>query len=492
MDQSAIDDIRRRARSGPMLLLFRRGLAMIVTFASTITIARLLTPRDYGLAAMSIVILSFMQMFRDFGLTNALMRSGNVNEDEVSFLFWFNAAATIVMAAALALASPAIAAFYHEPIVQKIVLISSVGFIIEGLSLQHSALLKRNLRFSSVAAAESLGLTIAFVVGLSCAIAWRNVWAIVAMNMTQSIVISAYTIWKARWLPTRPRKPEAFRDLLQFGMNSSVFSFLNFLSRNSPTFIIGHIMGSSPLGLFNRAFSLFMLPMNNLLQPLTQATLPVMARLRGAPDAYAKTYLGLVRALCGMMAPAGAILIIGSTPLMTALLGPKWTQAGPLLSALSAQLIIYGLIWPTSDLLISQNRSAELRVSGLYDFALRVAGAAIGAMFGLMGVAVGLTIGLYLTAPLRVWQSGRRGPVSIRDQWVAFSTCLPTTIGAMAGGYASKLLAERLAYGEGGVALASFIGGGIVSLSAGLAVPRAREALFELLGSLTGRRALGS
>ena len=491
MREYSLDEVRRRARSGPALMLMRKLFSAGISFIGTITIARLLTPRDYGLAAMSIVMISFMQLFRDFGLTNALLRKGRIEEAEVTFLFWFNAAATAVIAALLAISAPAIADFYHEPIVAQIVRVSLIGFVVEGLSLQHAGLLKRDLRFGAVATAETVSVLMAFVVGLSVAVVRRDVWAIVAMGLTQSFVVSAITLYTAWWLPGPPRALPGGRELFRFGVNASVFSLLNFFSRNAGTFIIGHRLGSAPLGLFNRAFSLFQLPLNNLLQPLTSATLPVMARLRGEPRHYADVYCGLVRALSCALVPTGTVLVIVSSPMVMALLGERWSAAGPILSVLSAALILYGLVWPTSDLLISQNRSAELRTSGVCDFVLRVGGALVGSSFGLVGCAAGMTIGLILTVPFRVWQSGRIGPVGIAAQVAAFLPALPLGIGAGVGALGGRMLGEALGYGPGGVTLAALFAGGLGAMVPMIAVRSTRNAVMELLGSLSGRRALG-
>lgn len=163
MQEMTVEEIHRRARKGPMLLLLRRGLSLIITLLSTVLIARILDPRQYGLAAMSMVVLSFVQVFRDFGLTNALLRKGVIHDLEVNFLFWFNLAATLTIAALIALAAPAIAAFYHEPIIAATLWVSLSGFIVSGASLQFAGVLKRDLRFDIIAGAETAGALVALI-----------------------------------------------------------------------------------------------------------------------------------------------------------------------------------------------------------------------------------------------------------------------------------------------------------------------------------------
>ena len=115
--------------------MIRRGFAIAVAFVSTITIARLVAPSAYGLANMSVVIFAFAAIFRDFGLTNAILRKGHISQSELSLIFWFNAAMTALLTVIVALASPFVARFYHEPIVQWVILVSLIGFLVSGMTL---------------------------------------------------------------------------------------------------------------------------------------------------------------------------------------------------------------------------------------------------------------------------------------------------------------------------------------------------------------------
>src|SRR4051794_83545 len=93
-----LDEARRRARKGPQKLVIGRVVLLAVTFLSTVTVARLVGPREFGLATMSLVILTFAQTFRDFGVTNAVLRKGHVTRAELTLIFWFNVAATTLIA----------------------------------------------------------------------------------------------------------------------------------------------------------------------------------------------------------------------------------------------------------------------------------------------------------------------------------------------------------------------------------------------------------
>lgn len=491
MQELSVEEIQRRARRGPLLMFARRGSALVISLLSTITIARLLSPREFGLAAMSFVIMSFIQLFRDFGFSNAILRKGSISEDELSFVFWLNAFITVILTVVVLIFARPISNFYHEPLVANVISVSMVSFIISGLAFQHNALVKRELRFDAAAAIEVGSLLFGYLVGLSLAYIRRDVWAIVWMNIVQSVSVALWSIVLTRWRPGPFRRISGIKDLFAFGVNSTAFSVLNFFSRNSGTLIIGHLLGPVSLGLFNRANVLFQIPLNNILQPLAQAALPVMVRLRPYPDLYAETYLGLVRRLCIALVPASVILTCGSKPLVIALLGSKWDGAGIALTALAPALAGYGLVWPTSDLLISQNRSKELRTSGVWDMAFRVGGALIGIPWGYQGVALGISVGTLLTVPVRVRQAGRTGPVSVGAQLHAFLPSLPLGLGAAAGSLSALFLLQTLQFQAFlafmTIALAGLAGG----LIFGIAVPSSKAAMVETIRTMFGKYEVG-
>lgn len=488
MKELSLREVQARAKAGPILLLGRRGVALLIGLASTFTIARLLSPRDYGLAAMATVILAFAQTFRDFGLTNATLRKGHIDQSELSFLFWFNVAATLGLAIVIGIASPFIARFYGEPAVQMIVIAALAGFVIDGCALQHNAIMRRDLRFGWVAAVDTLAILAGFIVGLAIAFVRRDYWAIVAVGLTQAIVSSTLNIAITRWRPGRPAMISGAADLFRFGINSTLYSMLNFASRYSSTVLIGHGLGSVSLGHFNRAYDLYQLPFNNLLRPIAQSTLPVMTRLRQTPDLYRINYLAWVERLSCALIPPCVVLAFSGKPLVELLLGSQWSLAGQLLEILAPALAVYGVIYPISDLLISQDRAGALRTVGITDFLLRAGGVAVGVYcFGIAAAALGFTIATLLMMPVRILIAGRHGPVSAWDQFRATLPAVPIGVMVGVGCGAAKQVAAL--YPAGPVWTLTLLGmGGFIGFILSLALfRRSRIAMSGVIAMLTGK-----
>lgn len=475
-----IEEAKRRARSGPLMLFARRFFAVGITFVATITIARLVTPEAYGLANMSTVIFSFAQIFRDFGLTNALLRKGEISAEEMNFIFWFNVAATTLLTLLLAGLAPLAADFFDQPVVAQIMLVSAIGFFISGIALQHRSLLTRELRFGAIALIDSAALLIGFVVTLILALQKYEVWALVIGLVAQGGSAALMCVLASGWVPGKLRRPADLGSLLRFGANASVFSMSTFASNNIAAVLIGHQLGPALLGQYNRAQALFNLANANLVQPIAQAAMPLLTRLRVHPEDYRDTYLSLIRKLCVILFPASVIVMFAGVPIVTSLLGTNWLIAGQILSALAPALVAVGIAYSASDLFITQDRSAELRTLGLIEMGIRIACLVIAVPFGVVTAALAFSISTLIVAGSRIFVAGRKGPVSAMDQFRAALAGLPLAIGAGIG-CGGAIIFNGWQTPPSSIAALVLIGaGGAAGLALGLLVPVSRRGLVEV------------
>lgn len=472
---------------GPRALLARRAFAVCIGLATTVTIPHLVSARAYGLAAMSGVMFSLAEMFKDFGLTSALMRKGEVRPEEVTFLFWFNTATTLGLAAIIAALAPMASLFFHEPMVAPVILASLVGFVLGGLSMQHRSLMNRDLRFRELATIDAFALLVQFVVMLVAAFMTHDVWAIVAGYLASSLVGAGLYVKASGWRPGAPRwLPEA-RSVFAFGANTSIYSLSVFAANNVAALLIGRLFGPVTLGQYNRAITLQAFPANNAIAPLAQAVLPMLARLRPNPDLYRKAYLDLVRHLNMIALPTSVVLFFAAQPLTIAALGPSWGEAGRILQALAPAVAALGLGYAVSDLFITQNRSRELGRLGLFELVLRCVSIAVAAPFGAVAVAAGFSASTLMVVVIRAAVAGRSGPVSLGDHLRAAAPAAPLALGALAGALVGATMAWRFALSDMAAAAAICGAAGVAGGLFGLALPSSRAALIDMAAAVRGR-----
>src|SRR4030095_4965194 len=194
--QPALADLKRKSVVGGVAAVSAQVARFVVQTATMIVLARLLSPEDFGLQGMVVVVTGFLGLFRDAGLGRATIQRLEVTHQQTSTLFWINVAVGAILAALCATSAPLIAAFYHEPRLYWIAVVSGANFLITGLGAQHGALLVRAMRFVTQAKIGVLSLIAGSAVGIVMALLGCRYWSLVGMALAGSIVSTA-AVWFA-------------------------------------------------------------------------------------------------------------------------------------------------------------------------------------------------------------------------------------------------------------------------------------------------------
>ena len=477
-------EVNKRAEAGIFAYLSQRGLAFCVSLASSVVLARLLPPAEFGLAAMATVLFSFVTILRSFGLTSVAIQRETITQEQVSLLFWINLAVTCTLALAVFLAAPIVASFFGEPRVQALVTAMCLPLVVGGASAQFNALLRRELKFSSVVRSEALGLVSGFLAGVAVAAVRHDAWAIITASSTHSIVTAVANVRAARWRPGRPRWMPGTRHLFSFGLNLTIYSLLSVLSANIAPILIGKLQGSIELGYYNRAYQMFVLPGTALITPIMAVMMPVLSRLRSNQDAFRLAYLTLLERLSLPLVSGSAALFFMAPSLTRLLLGPNWEVAGEVLRWLAPALAALNVTSVVQPILTSQGRSRELVGWGFVEAAVRIIGTALGLPWGAVGAAAGFSAATLVLVPAAAWLVRREGAISYSDQAGAITVSLPMTLGIIVACVAASLLWPQadqkslLAVLVFGFAVLSGAGAGVL-LSA-----RSRSALIRMFGAI--------
>src|SRR3954470_7247283 len=236
-------DLGRRTARGGVVTVVSQALTFIITLGATAVMARLLTPQDYGLVGMVAVFANFVAMFKDMGLSTATIQRAEIDYYQISTLFWLNVALSVaVMAIAIAL-SPAVAWFYGDWRLLSITIVTSFGFLISGLMVQHEALLRRQMKFLVLAVASLSSVIVGYIVGITFAWYGFKYWALVFSQLAL-VTFNTIAVWIAcRWRPGRPRRNTGVGSMVRFGGNLTGFTTINYFSRNLDNLLIGRVWG---------------------------------------------------------------------------------------------------------------------------------------------------------------------------------------------------------------------------------------------------------
>jgi PST family polysaccharide transporter len=330
-----IDDIGRRSRRGGAILLAAQGIRVLGQGATLVVLARLLPPSAFGLLAMVASLGAMLDLVKEFGLSAATIQKPVISQAQVSLLFWINAAAGATLGAALLMSAPLLARFYGQPDLEAVTEWLALGFVLSGLTVQHWALLRRQMRFGAIAGLETAADIASFAVAIALALAGKGYWALVAQRLVSPALLLAGSWIVCRWRPARPMRAEGIGELLRFGGSVTVSGLALALARSVDQILIGWLWGPAMLGLYERTTRLVLLPVNTINAPVYAAGMPALSRLVDQPARYRSMFRQIMQKLALLTMPVFAIAAVLADWVVVILFGPAWAQAIPLVALFS-------------------------------------------------------------------------------------------------------------------------------------------------------------
>jgi O-antigen/teichoic acid export membrane protein len=422
-------NLRGRAVSSAFVTIMAQGAQFVLTLGSTMILARLLTPEDFGLFAMVTTVMGFLRVFKDAGLSTATVQREEITHAQVSNLFWINVAMSGSISLILAAGAPIVAWFYHEPRLTPITLILSCTFVLSGLTIQHTALLRRQMRFKAIAFIQVWSMLIGIVVGVGMAWLKPNYWALVGGNLA-TVAAAVVLTWLAiPWRPQVPARRSGIRPLVSFGANLATGDFICSFARGADGLLIGRFYGPDSVGLYTRAGALISRPMDQFLSPISFVFVPVLSRVQAQPERYRRTFLQVYEAMALASCLFTGLLFALAHPLTLVVLGPKWERAAVIFAVFTIGAFGGPLAVAANWLFASQGRGKDWLFLGSLLSGIAVASFIAGLPFGPVGVAIAYCAGgLMVGLPVHYYFAGRRGPVTTTDLWIGILRYLPLWI----------------------------------------------------------------
>lgn len=420
-------NLKTRTIQGAAVTMTAQLGKLFLTLVSTAILARQLTPEDFGLLGMVTVITGFISIFSDLGLSAATIQRENINHQQVSALFWCNALlGLLIMLLTIGLA-PVLAWFYQEPRILLITIVLSSGFLINGLSVQHKAILKRQMQFRQLSTLEIVSILVGIVVAIVVAYYDGRYWAIVSQQIVTHLVSTSLAWFLCTWRPGYIFKDSELSELLSFGGNLSGFSILNYFVRNGDNFLIGRYWGASELGLYAKAYQILLLPIRQINAPMSSVFIPLLSRLQNDPVNYKKSYLRAISFMAYVTTPIIAVLAASSTEIVLVFFGEQWKAAGTIFKILAIAALGQPLANTVGWIYISLGRTARMRTWGLISSPVFIFAFLCGLPWKSVGVALAYAICVHtLRIPMLAF-AFRKSPIKLTD---FLKTCLrPTLIG---------------------------------------------------------------
>lgn len=381
-------------------MVFSRTICQAILIAGAVTLARLLSPKDFGLVAMVTVISGIVAEMGSLRLSDATVQRPHIEQSQLSALFWINLVLGLTITCLFILTAPLVSRFYHEPRLRMIVIAMSSTFMLSGLSTQQLALMQRKMEFRKIAMLDISATVFSVIVATSSAFFGLGYWALILRRVAyQSCsTVGAWSI--SRWRPGIPVFDADVRSMLIFGLRSLGSYTLTYFSRNIDNLLVGKWVGASELGFYDRAYQIFVMPVYQLISPLSSVAVSTLSRISEDKERYSRYFLRALRLVAFASVAMSACVTVAGTDIVTLALGRKWSSAGPILQAFGPGIVMMLLNSKSEWLHISIGRPDRLLRWTAFRFVVGTVFLLLGLPFGARGVAIGTVVALYcLTVP---------------------------------------------------------------------------------------------
>ena len=392
-----------------------RAINVIVQVGSTMCLARLLSPDDFGLVAMVAAITGFAPMLVDLGTRDAAVQKSQITEEEVSALFWLTVGLGLGLGILLALCSPLIASFYHESRLQRIAIVSSLTFVLSAASCQHFALLRRAMMFQKIAILEVGSNLFSAVCAVAMAFSGAGYWALVAKPILGSF-FTVVGVWICcRWLPGLPKLTAGVKEMVKFGLNITGFTMTDYAGRAADRIGLGAKVGARPLGHYQNALFVYDNTLGLLSVSLHSVAVASLSKLRDNLPELRRAWANALSTVAFFGMPVFALMAVTGQDFMVVLLGEKWVHAGTLVSLLALRGMPHVVERTLGWLHVSAGRADRWMRWGLVSSAVQIAALLCGLPFGTKGVAIAYAICMYILFVPALVYAGQPLGIRARD-----------------------------------------------------------------------------
>ena len=435
------DPLRRIAVRGAGSNILAAAVGLGVQIVSTVVLARLLTPADFGLVAMVTTFSLLLSNFVLNGFTEAIIQCETLDRALASNLFWINMAAGVALTFGLSGAGFLLARLYSNPKVVFVAIGLSLSIVVTSSSVLHLALLKRAMLFPALSMNDIVASVASVVISVTLAWLGFGYWALIAGTIMRPLSQSIGAWWMCRWLPGAPRRIQGTLARVRFALSVYGRFAINYCVRNMDNLLVGWRFGPVALGFYKKAYDLFLLSASQVVNPVNVVAVSVLSRLDRESREYHRVLINALSTTAFIGMALGAALTLTGKDVIRLLLGPNWGPAGD----------IFRLFGPGIGIMLLYNTHSWIHLSiGTADRWLRwvlveltVTGLLflVGLRWGPAGIAAAWTASFWILTIPALWYGGKPIGFSVLS---AIAAVWRYIVASAVSGVATALLISRV------------------------------------------------
>jgi PST family polysaccharide transporter len=412
-----LKDIGKRSVHGGVATLLSQHAKAVIDIVAQLALARILVPGDFGVVAMVVVITRFAMLLMELGLSTATVQSEQLEHQQISALFWLNVFAGSSLAVLLVVVSPLVSMLYGEPRLVGIFAVLALSLVLAGCSVQHKALLRRQMQFKRFAACGVSAVACAAIVALVLALLGAGFWSLVAMHVTHSATMTSGLWIACKWRPKWTARFSSVRPILAFGGRLTGFEVFDYAARNLDRVLVGVFFGARWLGLYAQAVELFLTSTKQICIPVSEVTVAGLSRLQIDRPKFRSYFLNSLSFVLSISALIAGVFAVLAPELLVTVLGDHWLDAAPILRVLAVCGLVYPITRVTQWLYKATGRGRQMLTWGIVSSVASVAAFLVGIPFGVEAMAISFTVCTFVLLVPCVHFATRDTGVTNWDVW---------------------------------------------------------------------------
>ncbi len=387
-----------------------------ILFIIGIVLARLLSPREFGLVGMITIFIVISEGFIDSGFGQALVRKKNCNQADYSTVFYYNFLVGIILYLILFFSAGAISSFFREPQLVLILKVLGIVLVIKSFTLIHLIILIKRIDFKLQTKITIVSSTLGGIVGIYCAYNGYGVWSLVVKTLSTSAIASLLLwVWN-KWKPSLIFSIQSFKELFAFGSKLMLSGLLNRAYKNVFLLVIGKYFSAADLGFYTRADQFKNLPSQNITGVIQRVSYPALSSIQEDIPRMKTAYQKLIRSTMLITFFLMFGLAAMAKPMVLTLIGEKWLESVVLLQLLCFVGIFYPLQALNQNMLKVQGLSNTVLTLEIIKKVLVAPVIFTGIYYGIIAMVLGMILHGMVGYIIDSYYSGRVIGYSIYNQ----------------------------------------------------------------------------
>ncbi|MFZ3091563.1 MAG: lipopolysaccharide biosynthesis protein [Nitrospirota bacterium] len=346
-------EIGHKALKGSKWVLISTILSKSFQFLTTIILARLLLPADFGIIAISQIIIGIVSLFQDMGMTQALIQKKENIEESADTVFLFNIFWSLILYIAVFIAAPYISSFFKNNETVIVLRVVCLSFLFQPFNIISNALMKKEFYFKRLFNITLWPIILSSLASIILAYFGFGVWALVLGILIGNLLITVLGWLGISWRPAFKFNIGIAKELLNLGGAISTQNVIIWFENTFDDILVGRWLGTPLLGVYRLGFNIAVIPATQIAGPINDVVYSTFVKLQDNKAELKRFFLYIIKYISLITFPIGAFLFTASGIFITTVLGDKWSEAVPVVQFVS----VYGTIGSITFLIPTLTRA---------------------------------------------------------------------------------------------------------------------------------------